>query len=54
MTRAAAKTGLGSIIPVAIEQHYPEKRRIFTRESPGLIGDIPLYKELTWDRHADQ
>ena len=54
MIRAAAKTGLGPTIPVAIEQHHPENRRTFPRASPGLIGDIPFYQELTWDRHADQ
>ena len=30
MTKAAAKTGLGPTIPVAIEQNYPENERIIT------------------------
>ena len=30
MTQAAAKTGLGPTIPVAIEQHYPEHTRIIS------------------------
>jgi len=47
MTRKAAKTGPGAMVLVAIEQGYPENKRIIT---DGLAGPILPFSSRFWVR----